>query len=455
MQPVRDEIDRMERSPPDLSVRMVPMDNWNQSDQNLKILKSLHLHDEADQKDREEVYESAEPSMAARHTTDTHKQKGTQSLQSSLRHAIEADDSPETDGMKSGFFTPSDHLAQPDADHFDGNDDAKDTDQLNEIAGYRTAAAWKDLTADDTASSASLDAILGKAGKSTQKHLDAQDSKTGRFALDDFSLYEKNEPSGRSGQADHKEHTDQGKLTDHNPSNDAEAGSQADEKTGKMDSESISRELDEAEKEISTARMKELFGEDALSDAEKAESKKEYTFKNPKLKTTRKKKPHRPNAIVRWWRAKKQFGFGMSLFLTALMIFLIMAIWSLFVAGPYKVHEEKLVAIYAKIQQEVPNIRGLEQVDFDYVTYQGYTDDTLYWFDVTGALITTRPINTLNYQAAKDKALAQYNVETDTIQLAYGYTSPVYEIQGSNTFLLLDYDSLELIYQRNEVPVRG
>lgn len=147
-------------------------------------------------------------------------------------------------------------------------------------------------------------------------------------------------------------------------------------------------------------------------------------------------------------KEKKFIGFWLDLVLIALLVFMLACMAALFVTGPYKIHQEKEDQAYATMTELVPAIQGITKTDFDYITYQGYTVDTLYWFDVTGQIITTRDISTLDYNKAKDAALELCGVETDTIQLAYGYTAPVYEIQGSNRFVLLDYDTLELIYER-------
>jgi hypothetical protein len=86
---------------------------------------------------------------------------------------------------------------------------------------------------------------------------------------------------------------------------------------------------------------------------------------------------------------------------------------------------------------------------FDYVTYQGYTDDTLYWFDENGQVITSRDMSTLDYDSALQAAKDDYDMEAETITLAFGYDSPVYQLEEGKRLLLLDYDSLERVYERS------
>ena len=93
-------------------------------------------------------------------------------------------------------------------------------------------------------------------------------------------------------------------------------------------------------------------------------------------------------------------------------------------------------------------IKGLTCHIFDYVTFNGYTKDTLYWFDENGDTITKREISDLNYEKAKDVAKEEYNVDCKTIELGYGYNNPCYEIVGTDYMILIDFDSFVRVYER-------
>ena len=140
----------------------------------------------------------------------------------------------------------------------------------------------------------------------------------------------------------------------------------------------------------------------------------------------------------------------MTIFLWALAIGLVSVFWALFISGPVRLHDAQLSAVETVIREEVPEIKGLEQNTFAYVTWQGYTEETLYWFDNNGHQLTTRGIETLDYDAAKDTAKKDYDIEAASIRLAFGYDSPVYEIHGSGQMIMLDYDTLTRIYERED-----
>lgn len=147
-------------------------------------------------------------------------------------------------------------------------------------------------------------------------------------------------------------------------------------------------------------------------------------------------------------KKKKVYGWQLTCFLIVLLIGLFSAMWALFVSGPARVHEEKQKQTFEVIRSQVPEIQGLEENVFEYITYQGYTADTLYWFDQTGQIITSRGLDTLDYNKARQTALDDYGIDAQSVELAFGYTSPVYEIQAENTLLMLNYDTLEKVYER-------
>lgn len=144
----------------------------------------------------------------------------------------------------------------------------------------------------------------------------------------------------------------------------------------------------------------------------------------------------------------KYFGPWMTvtLFLTILLLFSFL--WSLFISGPVRIHDERQAERFAEIKKEVKGIKGLEENTFDYITYQGYTDEKLYWFNEKCEIITTRKIGTLDYEQAKKTAKSEYGIKCESISLAFGYDSPCYEIHGSDSVLMLDYDTLARIYER-------
>ena len=115
-------------------------------------------------------------------------------------------------------------------------------------------------------------------------------------------------------------------------------------------------------------------------------------------------------------------------------------------------HEIGRAQIYAqrveKIEKQNKHIKGISEHVFDYTTYQGYDDTTLYWYNAKSELITSRDIDTLNYKKAKRIAKKNYKIKCESIVLGYGYNNPVYEIRGSNKLILLDYDSFERVYER-------
>lgn len=145
---------------------------------------------------------------------------------------------------------------------------------------------------------------------------------------------------------------------------------------------------------------------------------------------------------------QRKYNIRFTVLLWIIFIFIIMVLWSLFISGPSRLYEVTLEQRLSTIESENTGITGLTVHRFDYTTYQGYTETMLYWFDENCEVITTRDIGTLDYDKAKETALNDYGIECETIVLGYGYDNPVYEIQGNDMMILLDYDTLERVYQR-------
>lgn len=146
---------------------------------------------------------------------------------------------------------------------------------------------------------------------------------------------------------------------------------------------------------------------------------------------------------------EKKFGWPMTIFLACVLVLIIAVLWALFISGPARLHEVEQKEAFQKVEETVPGIQGVSAHVFEYITYTGYTEDDLYWIDQKFKIITSRPIETLDYQKAKDKAKESYGIDTETIELTFGYNTPCYEIIGSDKMILLDYDTLTRVYERS------
>lgn len=145
----------------------------------------------------------------------------------------------------------------------------------------------------------------------------------------------------------------------------------------------------------------------------------------------------------------ERFGWPLTMGLFALLGLIIVCLWALFISGPARIHDRQKADVIAAMEEIVPGVEGLSENKFDYVTWQGYTSDTLYWFDMTGQIITSRPMTTLDYDKAEEKARTKYDLEAKTVTLAYGYSGPVYQLESDDRILMLDYDTLDWVYERN------
>ena len=129
-------------------------------------------------------------------------------------------------------------------------------------------------------------------------------------------------------------------------------------------------------------------------------------------------------------RHKKQHGTKTTLGLVIILVLILLVIWSEFISGPNRVKEQIYTQRVEKIEKQNKHIKGISEHVFDYTTYQGYDDTTLYWYNAKSELITSRDIETLNYKKAKRIAKKNYKIKCESVVLGYGYNNPVYEIRG-------------------------
>ena len=97
---------------------------------------------------------------------------------------------------------------------------------------------------------------------------------------------------------------------------------------------------------------------------------------------------------------KKQHGTKTTLGLVIILVLILLVIWSEFISGPNRVKEQIYTQRVEKIEKQNKHIKGISEHVFDYTTYQGYDDTTLYWYNAKSDLITSRDIETLNYKKA-------------------------------------------------------
>lgn len=133
--------------------------------------------------------------------------------------------------------------------------------------------------------------------------------------------------------------------------------------------------------------------------------------------------------------------------LVVVLVLLVMGLWSLFISGPVRIHEQQETAMLAKMEAKVKGIEGLTSHQFAYLTFNGYTKSKLVWFDAKGNIITERKIETLNYDKVSKWVKKKYGFTPETIGLGYGYDNPAYIIQHHKTLIVVDYDTYVLVYK--------
>lgn len=144
---------------------------------------------------------------------------------------------------------------------------------------------------------------------------------------------------------------------------------------------------------------------------------------------------------INWARA----AISMALFLLLLLV--IAVLWSLSVSGPARAYEQKIARQVQTIEQTHTAVENIERHVFRYITYTGEDAGSYYWFNEEGQVITTREKTTLQEETVR-AAVRAMGYDVVSITLGYGYENPAYIVDCGDRVVLLDYDSHEVIYER-------
>ena len=140
-------------------------------------------------------------------------------------------------------------------------------------------------------------------------------------------------------------------------------------------------------------------------------------------------------------------SIAVSASLLLVLLLVIAVLWSLSVSGPARAYEQKLEQQVRTIQEAHTAVGNIERHVFRYVTYTGEDDTSYYWFNEEGQVITTREKTTRDDEAART-AVTQMGYTVETVTLGYGYEGPAYLVYCTDRLIVLDYDSREVIYER-------
>ena len=138
-----------------------------------------------------------------------------------------------------------------------------------------------------------------------------------------------------------------------------------------------------------------------------------------------------------------------KLFLTCFLFILVgvivVSILGIFVSGPLRKQEDDEAKIESLIKKE-ESCKMIERISFEFVTYTCETTNNYIVFDENGKKIATRKKKDAQVLEV-EKIVRKYpELEEARIQVGYGYEAPAYYITQGIYVLVVDFDTLEVIY---------
>lgn len=139
-------------------------------------------------------------------------------------------------------------------------------------------------------------------------------------------------------------------------------------------------------------------------------------------------------------------SIAMTTLLTIILLLVILIEIALFITGPSAKYDAKVEKQIQNIEKNYEKIENIQRHVFHYIIYIGEDDENIVWFNEEGKPIVTKEKSTLQKENALAEAQKLYGWKDATVTLGYGYDQPVYVVEANNCEVLLDYDTLKVVY---------
>ena len=139
-------------------------------------------------------------------------------------------------------------------------------------------------------------------------------------------------------------------------------------------------------------------------------------------------------------------SIAMTTLLTIILLLVILIEIALFITGPSAKYDAKVEKQIQNIEKNYENIENIQRHVFHYIIYIGEDDENIVWFNEEGKPIVTKEKSTLQKENALAEAQKLYGWKDAAVTLGYGYDQPVYVVEANNCEVLLDYDTLKVVY---------
>lgn len=135
----------------------------------------------------------------------------------------------------------------------------------------------------------------------------------------------------------------------------------------------------------------------------------------------------------------------LTCFLLLLLGLIVVSILGVYVSGPLRKQENDEAKIETTIKKE-ESCEVIDRISFQFVTYTCETSKNYVIFDENGEKIATRKKSEAQFSDV-EKIVSDYSeLEGAEVRVGYGYEAPAYYITKGIYVLVVDFDTLEVIY---------
>lgn len=144
-----------------------------------------------------------------------------------------------------------------------------------------------------------------------------------------------------------------------------------------------------------------------------------------------------------------------TIVLLLLLLIVVFSEIAIYISGPSRKYEDSVAKQEQKIKDAYGSVKELHRHVFQYTVYVGEDEQLYIWFNEEGNVVTTKEKSSARFSEAKRIAQSVYGLQDAEISLGYGYKNPVYVLVSDEREILLDYDSMEELYDLRKGGSRG
>lgn len=132
----------------------------------------------------------------------------------------------------------------------------------------------------------------------------------------------------------------------------------------------------------------------------------------------------------------------------ALIIILLVQV-SIFIVGPKLKFDYETGRVSTTINAELGSSNDVYRHVFEHITYTTRDDSYIYWYNEEPKLVLKKELKSLRLEEV-DRIVKEYTSLEYKVNIGYAYDEAAYEVISDDVYMLLNYETLDIVHLRRE-----